>query len=194
MKKLIVLLAAVVVMTGCASAVRKNSLIDKKYSDISIAAKEVAALTAIQRGQSVNIKIGNSSPSISHGKAVGKFESAEISPTSAGDFRILISGICDCLGFRKRSAVPITYLLNENGKVIAEGTFLTPDSQLLAGKFPAAGKYKVLVVADSTTEGRYLSDVSGMLIYSGLPISTFSLPLRSHPTGVIGVKWDDKSS
>ncbi|MEO6147549.1 MAG: lipoprotein, partial [Sulfuriferula sp.] len=180
MKKIIVTLVTAITLSGCASAVRQHSLIDKKYSEIAIAAKEVAALTAIQRGQSVNIKVGDSSPSINYGKAVGKFESVEVSPTSASNFRITIAGICDCLGFRKWSAVPITYLLNDHGDVIAEGTFATPNTQLLTGKFPVAGKYKILIVADSTTKGRYLSDVSGLVIYSGLPIAPFSIPMRSH--------------
>lgn len=48
---------------------------------------------------------------------------------------------------------------DDYGEIIAEGSFITPSVQLLTGKFPAAGKYKVLIVADSTTEGRYLSDV-----------------------------------
>lgn len=194
MKQIFVTLVLAIALSGCASAVRQDSLIDKKYGELGIAAKEVAPIAAIQRGKSVNIKVGDSSPSINYGKAIGKFELVEVSPSSGGDFRIIIAGICDCLGFRKWSTVPITYLLNDQGEIIAEGSFITPSVQLLTGKFPTAGKYKVLVVADSTTEGRYLSDVSGLLIYGGLPITPFSIPMRSHPTGVIQVVWEDQKT
>lgn len=108
-------------------------------------------------------------------------------------FEITVAAICDCLGFRKWSVVPYSYLFDESGNIVSTGKFATPNVQLLSGKFPAAGTYFVMIVADSVSEGKSVGEAStGILLGKGYVPDALAISIKSHPTGIVQVNFPKK--
>ncbi len=187
------ILAVCLVLGGCAGVVRTDNAGDKKYSDIKSAKLDTKAIGEVTYGDFKNIKISTSSPSIDSDLLKGRYEIVSVSGEKDKSFEITVAGICDCLGFRKWSIVPHSYLVDESGNTISTGKFATPNVQLLAGNFPATGNYYVMIVADSASAGKRVGEVYAGLMAGGIyKPDAFAISMTSHPTGIVQVNWPKK--
>jgi hypothetical protein len=186
-------LAACLVLSGCAGVVRTDNAGDKKYSDVKAAKLDTKAIGEVNYGDFKNIKISANSPSIDSASLKGRYEVVSVHGEKDKSFEITVAGICDCLGFRKWSIVPFSYLVDEAGNTVSTGKFAAPNVQLLSGSFPADGNYYVLIVADSTSAGRRVGEVYAGLMSGGVyKPDAFAVSMTSHPTGIVQVNWPKK--
>ena len=121
-------------------------------------------------------------------KGVGsanKFEGVGVEGKAGERVAITVISICDCLGFRKWAVYPVAQLLKENGDLVASEKIENPKVKNLTGIFPETGRYKILVIADNTNEGKKLGDIAGYI--GGLQVLT--IPEKVHPTGLMQVNW-----
>lgn len=183
--------ASLLSLTGCAGIVRSDSAGNEKYADIKSAKLGTKAIGRVENGDAKNIKISSDSPSVDYGSLKGKFEIVSVHGEKGQLFAMTVAGICDCLGFRKKSVVPFSYVLDHAGNIVSTGKFATPNVQSLTGVFPESGDYFVMVVADSTSKGKKVGEISGGLALPGAPyIADFAtLPMRSQPTGIVQVNF-----
>ena len=175
-------------LVGCSTIQREESLGAQQFERLDLAIKQVKPLADIGLGSIKKVRVGDVSPMYESEKIKGRFEVLSLQAQEASDFQISIAGRCDCLGFRKWSAIPIAFLTTEDGTVVAEGKMGTPNSQSVVGRFPKAGAYKLFIAADRTQDGKKLSDIQAMYAYGGV-IAPFSLPLVAHPVGDFDVLW-----
>lgn len=187
MKNLIMLVMLAALM-GCSTIKREDSIATQQYEKLNLAVERVKPLTDLSQGLFKRIRVDEASPMFEGEKVKGRFEVLNLQAQGAMDFQLSIAGRCDCLGFRKWSAIPITFLTTEDGTVVAEGKFGTPNSQTVSGRFPKAGIYKLFIAADRTQDGIRLSDIQAMYAYGGV-IAPFSLPMVAHPAGDFDVLW-----
>lgn len=187
------ILAVSLVLSGCAGIVRTDNAGDKKYSDVKAAKLDTKAIGEVNYGDFKNIKISANSPSIDSASLKGRYEVVSVHGEKDKPFEITVAGICDCLGFRKWSIVPFSYLVDETGNTVSTGKFATPNVQLLAGTFPADGNYYVLIVADSVSAGKGVGEVYAGLMAGGIyKPDAFTISMTSHPTGIVQVNWPKK--
>lgn len=172
------------VISGCAST-RSEYMGDKKFFDISVARMNTKPLGSVDYGESKKFKITDSSPSLEIDGSHGKYEIFHVSGTQGRPYYISAVGICDCLG-RKKSVVPILYLLDKDGVVIKIGSQVNPMAQYFSGNFPKTEDYYVLIVADKNDEGRLLGRLEGDKVL------VESFPLISQTTGTVFINWEKK--
>lgn len=187
MKALIMFILLASLM-GCSTIKREESLATQQYETLNLAIKQVKPLTDLAQGVVKRVRVDEASPSFESEKIKGRFEVLSLQAQEASDFQLSIAGRCDCLGFRKWSAIPIAILTTQDGAVVAEGKVGTPNGQTVSGRFPKAGTYKLFIAADRTQDGKKLSDIQAMYAYGGV-IAPFSLPLVAHPAGDMDVLW-----
>lgn len=186
--KILMMFVLLSALMGCSTIKREESLATQQYEVLNLAVKQVKPLTELTQGAVKRVRVDEGSPTFESEKIKGRFEVLSLQAQEASDFQISIAGRCDCLGFRKWSAIPIAFLTTEDGTVVAEGKMGTPNSQSVVGRFPKAGAYKLFIAADRTQDGKKLSDIQAMYAYGGV-IAPFSLPLVAHPVGDFDVLW-----
>lgn len=185
MKKLgYMLLTCSLMLSGCAT-VRSDFAGNKTYNDIKSIKLDSAAIGSVEYGKVGRFKITTNSPLIDSPSQKGRYELISVRGTQGQSFLMTIAGLCDCLGFRKWSIVPYTYLIDGSGNTISTGTFGSPNAQVLKGTFPESREYYVMVVADSASEGRKVGQVNAGLAIPGAAYvpNALSLSMTSHPTG-----------
>lgn len=176
MKKILALFAVLFIVSGCASVARSDYAGDKKYADIQSAMQHTAPLAQLVPGAVHSVKISTDSPLLDSPSGKGRFERIAIKGRKGESFSFALVGVCDCLGFRKWMVAPYAYLLDASGAVVAPKM----PGQPPIGKFPADGDYALMVVADSVSNGTNIGYLVGGLL---------TLPLISHPTGIVNVTW-----
>ena len=178
-------------LAGCAGIVRSDFAGNQKYPDIKSAKLSSKSIGQVEYGDSKNIKISSDSPSIDSGSLKGKYEIVSVHGEKGQSYTMTIAAICDCLGFRKWSVVPFSYVLDNAGNILSTGKFATPNVQSLAGVFPENGDYYVMVVADGTSEGKKVGEVGGGLAVPGKAYvpDSLTLSMTSHPTGIVQVNF-----
>ena len=187
------ILAASLILGGCAGIVRTDNAGDKKYSDIKSAKLDTKAIGEVNNGDFKNIKISTSSPSIDSASLKGRYEIVSVSGEKDKTFEITVAAICDCLGFRKWSIVPFSYLIDESGNIVSTGKFASPNVQLLSGNFPDTGKYYVLIVADSASAGKRVGEATaGLSLGNTYTPDALTISMTSHPTGIVQVNFPKK--
>ena len=160
----------------------------QQFERLDLAIKHVKPLTDIGLGSLKKVRVGDASPMYVSEKINGRFEVLNVKALEAADFSMSVVGRCDCLGFRKWAPIPIAVMTTEDGLVISEGKFGTPNGQTISGRFPAPGTYKLFIAADRTQDGKKLSDIQAMYAYGGV-VAPFSLPLVAHSVGDFDVVW-----
>jgi hypothetical protein len=180
---------AVALLTGCAGISRTGFAGNDVHHDLRSTALNVAPIGVVEYGQARNIKISVDSPMLEAGPLRGRFEVVKIRGTQGRRYTLTVAARCDCLGFRKWSVVPHAYLLDQEGNVITQGRALTPTTQHLAGSFPKDGEYKVLVVADGTSQGKKVGEFSGGALLPGYVYVPLNFVKTSHPTGLVQVNY-----
>ncbi|PKO40242.1 MAG: hypothetical protein CVU33_02615 [Betaproteobacteria bacterium HGW-Betaproteobacteria-6] len=160
---------------------------DMNFFDISTATMKTKPIGSVDYGESRKFKITNSSPNLETDGNKGKYEIFHVSGTQGRPYFISVVAICDCLGFRKQSIIPIIYLLKKNGEMLQRGTQVTPTAQYVSGKFPSSEDYFVLIIADTTKEGESVGrlDVD--------PVRSISIALTAANTGTAFINWEKKT-
>lgn len=175
-------------LVGCSTIQREESLASQQFERLDLAVKQVKPLTDLNLGNLRKVRVGDASPMYESEKIKGRFEVLNVKAMEASDFSISVVGRCDCLGFRKWAPIPMVVLTTEDGAVVSEGKFGTPNGQTISGRFPAQGVYKLFIAADRTQDGKKLSDIQAMYAYGGV-VAPFSLPLVAHSVGDFDVVW-----
>jgi len=182
----LVMLAALS-LSACASISRSDFAGDARHTDLRTAALNTKPIGQVEYGNARNIKIGTNSPLMATDSLNGRFEVVSIQGVKGRPYAITVAAICDCLGFRKWSIVPEALLMDQDGNTLAQGAVTAPTIRYITGTFPQDGEYKVLVMADATSEGKSVGEI---LAWIPGPIVTpgfLSISMRSHPTGVVQV-------
>ncbi len=175
-------------LVGCSTIQREESLGAQQFERLDLAIKQVKPLADIGLGSIKKVRVGDVSPMYESEKIKGRFEVLNVKALEAADFSMSVVGRCDCLGFRKWAPIPIAVMTTEDGVVVSEGKFGTPNSQTVSGRFPAPGTYKLFIAADRTQDGKKLSEIQAMYAYGGV-VAPFSLPLVAHSVGDFDVVW-----
>jgi hypothetical protein len=175
-------------LVGCSTIKREESLGSQQFERLDLAIKHVKPLTDISLGAIKKVRVGDASPMYESETTKGRFEILNVNALEAADFSLSVVGRCDCLGFRKWAPIPIAVMTTEDGVVVSEGKFGTPNGQTVSGRFPAPGTYKLFIAADRTQDGKKLSEIQAIYAYGGV-VAPFSLPLVAHSVGDFDVVW-----
>lgn len=176
-------------LSACASITRSQFAGDQTYTAFDSALKTAGPIGHVKMGDARNIRIDTTSPMLNMPTRHGRFESVTIDGRKGSQYQVTIWAPCDCLGFRKRSVAPLAFLFNDRGDLIAEGAQTSPQSRFLSGAFPEDGTYRVLVIADDSRTGEKLSSVNLDLPGAVYIPDAFSIPVKSHPTGIVQVNY-----
>jgi hypothetical protein len=179
-------LMVVTAMTGCATASRTEAVSAKVFTTTSEAVAELTAITSLQRGKGIDIKIESTSPSIKGKRVPNKFEVVDIIGKKGEAYTLIVAPRCDCLGFRKYSIYPDASLLDQAGMPIGDVVSNSPKIRVLRGTFPQDGTYKLVIIADNTEQGKKLGDVD---VYLGA-VSAFKIAETVYPTGRVEVNFE----
>lgn len=175
-------------LVGCSTIQREESLASQQFERLDLAIKHVKPLTDLNLGNIKKVRVGDASPMYESEKIKGRFEVLNVKALEASDFSISVVGRCDCLGFRKWAPIPMVLMTTEDGVVVSEGKFGTPNGQTISGRFPVPGAYKLFIAADRTQDGKRLSEIQAIYAYGGV-VAPFSLPLVAHSLGDFDVVW-----
>lgn len=193
MKKcFVVLFSLCLFLYGCASTERPDGLGKQRFTSVESAAANVQPVGQIKFGESKSVKIVEESPYFDRAGSSGRFEVISLDGKAGDSYKLTAYSVCDCFGFKKWAVLPHLYLLDGSKKIISkDAVVLSSRFRSLAGVFPKDDTYYLLVVADAESEGRRLDDVS---IGVALPGQAFvpgvlSVPMTSHPTGVVRIGW-----
>lgn len=187
-------LAAILLLGGCASIVRSQSAANQTYSSVqSIDAKRLS-IGEIEQGAGRNLRISLESPFLNSDQAEGRFEVVTLSGKKGDEYSISLTSLCDCLGFKKWVVVPRPFLQDGHGQIIGQWRHVNQDVQRSTGVFQENGPYYLLIVADSTSEGKKVGDIYGSIAGGGL-LSGFVLDMSevSHPTGIVRIDYEESS-
>lgn len=185
----VTLSACLILLTGCAGIARSHSAGDKTFTDVRSAKLGTESIGKVEYGEAKNIRVSSDSPSINSDSLKGRFEVVSVHGEKGQPFSITVAGVCDCLGFRKWSVVPISFLLDASGNTVAVGKFATTFAQGLNGVFPETGEFYVMLVADSESEGKTVGELRTGLSLPGGYVPGFSMSMDSHPTGIVQVNF-----
>jgi hypothetical protein len=184
--KILVSLVLSLTLISCASVKRTDIEATTTYSDVKTAALATKPLIEVKYSDFVNVKISDISPSVSGKSAPNKFEVISLAGVKDQAFTVVISSLCDCLGFRKWTVYPVAYMFDSAGGLVAnEEKIVDPKVKILKGTFPNDGVYKIVVIADNTNKGKKIGEAIGYL--AGVPV--FAVAETIHPTGLIQVNW-----
>lgn len=185
-KRLFILsLSLSALLAGCAGIARNEDASTQVFREVRAAALSIKAIGAVERGQSNTLKIGSGSPSLQSQDTAGRFEIVSINGEKQRAFKLSVTGLCDCTGFRKWTVAPLAYLVDGSGNVISRLDSLGPTVVVLNGTFPYDGVYKLVVVADSTRADAKVGELgvgSGSLI-----LGLIGIPLTAQSTGKVAV-------
>lgn len=190
-RSLLLLVLSMFFFSGCAGIARTDSAGNEKHPDMRSAKLASKPIGRIEYDSFKSLKISAESPYLESESLKGRYEIVSIQGKKGQQFLITTTGICDCLGFRKWSVVPFSYLLDGDGGIVLAGKSTTPMAQTLAGAFPEDGDYYLMIVADSTSAGKRIGVISGGLAVPGRPYvpDIITLPMTSHPTGLVQVHY-----
>jgi hypothetical protein len=180
-------IVAVLSLSACASISRFDFAGDARHPDLRTAALNSKPIGQVEYGSARNIKIGTNSPLMVADSLNGRFEIVSIQGVKGRPYSITVAALCDCLGFRKWSVVPEAYLLDHLGNTVAQGARTAPTSRYITGTFPEDGEYKVLVLADATSEGARVGEIQGWVPGPAAVAGFLSISMQSHPTGIVQV-------
>lgn len=180
-------IVAALSLSACASISRPDFAGDVRHADLRAAALSTKPIGHVEYGNARNIKIGTNSPLMAADPLNGRFEIVSIQGVKGRPYAITVAAICDCLGFRKWSVVPEAYLLDQHGDTLAQGAKTALTTRYITGTFPEDGEYKVLVLADATSEGERVGEIQAWLPGPAAAAGFLSMSMRSHPTGVVQV-------
>lgn len=191
--KSLAMLSMLLLLSGCTSMMgntRSKSTDVDTFHNISDAVKNTSPVLDVKKGDFKNINIdAEASPKIEREGRIEYFEVVELNGVANSNFSITVASLCDCLGFRKWAVLAETFIFAPDGTPIEFKKDGTPETQILTGKFPKDGKYKILVIADTKYLDQTMGTIHGYLDYTN-SASGITLPLTVHPTGLIQVAWD----
>lgn len=177
----ILLIIVFTLSSGCATT-RSKSVSQEPYTDISLAAQSVSPILKLIVGGNERINIGQKeSPKIIIDNITSNFEVLEIEGLKNQNFSINLYSACDCLGFRKWVISSAPYLFDPEGKKV-DINIVGGQLKNISGHFPQTGKYRLLVVADTT----YVGELAGRIDVSNY---NFTVPLVIHPEGTVQVVY-----
>lgn len=192
--KTILMIATLFILSGCISMIgnaRNKPVNIDTYHDINTAAKDIPAILELQKDSFENININKDvSPKINREGRVEYLEMVQLKGKKDDRFSIVISSLCDCLGFRKWAVLADPFMFSPEGTPInlkKEGTLIT---QNITGTFPQDGTYKLMIIANTKYLDQKMGSINGYWDYSN-SASGFSLPLTVYPTGVVQVEWGE---
>lgn len=193
-KLLILIVMTCVSFVGCATIDRSQFDGDKKYDDISAAVENVKSIGRVVYGDIEKMEIGKDSPLLKSRDASGRFELVELSGRAGQTYWITVAAKCDCLGFRKWSIIPKSFLIDKEGNVLSKGVFASPVVSYVEGRFPRDGEYYLLVVADDSNIGKKVGDISIGVAIPGQPFlpGVFNVAMTAHNTGLVQINWERK--
>lgn len=187
--KRILCLTLAITLAGCVPFMTesRNGKFDTVFSDIVEAAKTVPPLITMKKGQDTPIKISTEkSPKLKRDNATDSFEVVSLTGKKDEAFTIQLGAICDCLGFRKWSAVPVPLLISPNGTQVTFSQEGETTAKIIRGTFPMDGEYKLIVIADTSLNNRVVGRAMG---YDPATYSQFSVSITAHPEGTVIVWW-----
>lgn len=191
--KSLAMLSMLLLLSGCTSMMgntRSKSTDVDTFHNIADAVKNTSPVLDVKKGDFRNINIdAEASPKIEREGRIEYFEIAELNGVRNADFSITVASLCDCLGFRKWAVLADSFIFSPDGTPVEVKKDGTPEVQILTGKFPKDGKYKILVIANTKYLDQKMGTIHGYLDYTN-SASGITLPLTVHPTGLIQVAWD----
>ncbi len=174
----------ILLLAGCSTMSRVDSVSGISHSSLSDASQSVIEVGTISKNSSIRLEIMEDiSPKINHEETLDYFEVISVDGVAGEKFSFRSDALCDCLGFRKWSVNPKSYLFDSQGNTIEVSLKDSPTHTEITGIYPETGKYKLVILAESKYVGKRLGSIPGYI--SG--VNAFSLPLTAHPTGKLVV-------
>lgn len=152
--KNIFLLSLILIVTGCSSISRQDSLSEVTYDSLPQAAEEVSSVTSLEKGSQISIEIlQDKSPKVIHEETLDHFELVTIKGVSGDRFIIKARTSCACWGFRKWIVSPDLSLFDNNNEKVDYEIFGDLVQKEIRGVFPETGEYKLIVLAETKNLG-----------------------------------------
>lgn len=150
----IISLGLILIVTGCSSISRQESLSDITYDSLPQAAVEVSSVTTLERGNQISIEIlQDKSPKVNNEETLDLFELVTIKGVSGERFIIKTRARCACWGFRKWIVSPDLSLFDSNNEKVDYEKFGDLVQKEIRGVFPETGEYKLIVLAETKNLG-----------------------------------------
>lgn len=148
------LLSLILIVTGCSSISRQDSLSEVTYDSLPQAAEEVSSVTTLEKGNQISIEIlQDKSPKVIHEETLDHFELVTIKGVSGEKFIIKARSSCSCFGFRKWIVSPELSLFDSNNEKIDYEIFGDLAQKEIKGVFPETGEYKLIALVETKNIG-----------------------------------------
>ena len=146
-------LLALLLMTGCTTLKRESASPHETFPSLEQAVQVVQPLGPLgkERAETVNIS-PKLSPKSAHENTEDFFEVVTVDGTAGESFSIHANGVCQCFGMPKWVVNPRIFLFDDAGQLVGESPIdpeLGPLHAMLEGTFPATGRYRLVLLAES---------------------------------------------